>query len=430
MLLYDYKIPDLSLIAYNCFLKNKHAYKHEPSFHCLDFDNLNKSNQSNPLIPEAMTDITDASESSRTIMIGLNRDWAKKSGDFFVESPINFLTAIIWFLRKYKGGKYCTVPHAIEFSQANYEELFSVLRSEPTIEALINPFVNAFLNGAMAQLEGQIASAKIGLARIASPQLYWVLNGNDFSLELNDPLHPKILCIGNNPQKQQVYGAVLGLYLNRINKIINQKNKLKISYIIDELPTIPILGLDNLMATARSNKVSVTLALQTYEMLKRDYSTEQAEVIMNLPGNVISGQVMGDTAKQLSERFGKIMQERQSKSINSNDISVSHSNQLESAIPASKISNLSSGQFVGLVADNPEQRVPQKIFNSEFINDWDAIKTEEDNYLPLPDIKEVTESMVQHNYFQIKKEAAEIINDVLSEIRNDPGRAHLLIIKE
>jgi hypothetical protein len=427
MMLYDFKIPDLSLIAYNTLLKNRQAYKVQPGFYVINFDDLSHSHRCNPIPPDSMPDITDAAESARTIMMGINRDWLKKSGDFFVESPINFLTSLIWFLRKYKGGKYCTLPHVIELSQAPYEELFSVLQSEPTITALINPFISALQHGAAAQLEGQIASCKIGLSRLASPQLYWVLSDSHFSLDLNNPEEPKILCVGNNPLKQQVYAPVLGLYINRINKLINQKNKLKLSYIIDELPTITVLGLDNLLGTARSNKVAVVIALQTYEMLKRDYGQEQAEVIFNLPGNVVSGQTFGETAKQLSERFGKINQARQSKSVNSNDVSVSHSTQLESLIPAAKISNLTAGQFVGLVADNPGQKIEQKIFNSEFVVDFEAIKAEESEYEQLPFVQEVTDTMKDNNFFTIKQQAAQIIADVMDELRSDPGKAHLII---
>ena len=236
MFLYDFKIPDLSVIAYNTFLKYRHKYKVEPKFYVIDFDNI--YHRCNPLYPESMTDITDATESSRTIMLGLNREWIKKAGDFFVESPINFLTGIIWYLKKYKEGKYCTLPHVIELMQTHYDQLFPVLRTEPEIEVLINPFVTAYVNGAMEQLEGQIASAKITMARLASPMLYYVLTGNDFTLDINNPGEPKIVCVGNNPQKVQVYGAVLSLYISRMLKLVNQKGKLPSSLIFDEFPTV------------------------------------------------------------------------------------------------------------------------------------------------------------------------------------------------
>jgi type IV secretory pathway TraG/TraD family ATPase VirD4 len=241
--------------------------------------------------------------------------------------------------------------------QADYELLFNVLQKEEEIKVLINPFISAYQNKAMAQLEGQIASAKIGLARLSSQQLYYVLSGNDFTLDVNNPREPKIICVGNNPQKLQVYGAVLSLYISRMIKLVNQKGKLKSALIFDEFPTIFFNNMDSLIATARSNKVATALAVQDFSQLKKDYGAEQSEVITGIVGNIISGQVTGSTAKSLSETFGKIMQDRQSKSINSSDISISQSTQLDYAIPASKIASLSSGEFVGMVADNPKKRL-------------------------------------------------------------------------
>ncbi|MGF7078888.1 conjugal transfer protein MobC [Mucilaginibacter sp. UYCu711] len=414
MFLYDFKYDDLSRIAYNTLLNNSTVYKVKPKFYVINFEDLNRSHRCNPLDPASMWDITDAMESSRTFMLGLNREWIKKQGDFFVESPINFVTALIWFLKKYEGGIFCTLPHAIELAQVEYKFLFALLRTEPEIEVLINPFISAWQNEAYDQLEGQIASAKISMARLVSPSLYYVLSGNDFSLDLNNPLDPKIICMGNNPLKQQVYGAVLSLYISRTIKLVNQKNKLKCNLIFDEFPTIYFNNIDSLIATARSNKVATTLAVQDYSQLKKDYGREQAEVIMNIVGNILSGQVTGDTAKQLSERFGKIMQERQSITINSQDTSISKSTQLEFAVPASKIATLSSGEFVGLVADDPDNKIDLKVFHNEIINDHQAIKDEEGAYKELPVVRQIDSDMIMANYLNIKKDIDSIIQKELT----------------
>lgn len=410
MFVYDFKFDDLSIIAYNALIRNRNAYEIQPEFYVINFDHI--YHRCNPLDPSTMFDITDATESSRTIMLGLNRDWIKKQGDFFVESPINFVTAIIWFLKKFEGGCFCTLPHVIELMQLDYPTLFKILGSETEVEVLINPFRSAFRNSAMEQLEGQVASAKIGLARLSSPQLYYVLSGNDFTLDINNPDKPKIVCMGNNPQKQQIYGAVLSLYITRVIKLVNKKHQMKSSLIFDEFPTIYFNGIDTLMATARANKVATTLAVQDYSQLKKDYGKEQAEVIMNIVGNVISGQVVGETAKLLSERFGKIVQERESVSINSSDTSVSKSTQLDSAIPPSKIASLSSGEFVGMVADDPDQKINLKIFHNEIINDHEAIKREEDNYEPIPRVRDVTQEEIMENYLLIKREIEYIVDQV------------------
>lgn len=411
MFLYDFKYDDLSRIAYNNLLKYHHHYPVKPKFYVINFEDLSCSHRCNPLDPTTMEDITDASESSRTIMLGLNREWIKRQGDFFVESPINFVTAIIWFLRKYEEGRYCTLPHVIELMQLDYETLFPLLRTEHEIDVLINPFESAFRHEAREQLEGQVASAKISMARLSSPQLYYVLSGNDFTLDINNPKEPKIVCMGNNPQKQQIYGAVLSLYISRVIKLVNKKHKQKSSLVFDEFPTIYFNGIDSLIATARANKVATTLAVQDYSQLKKDYGRDQAEVIMNIVGNVISGQVVGDTAKLLSERFGKIVQERKSVSINRTDTSVSRSTQLDSAIPASKIAALSSGEFVGMVADNPDQKIDLKVFHSEILNDHEAIRKEEESYLPIPIVRKITQQEILENYYKIKQDIGRIIED-------------------
>jgi len=414
MFLYDFKYDDLTKIAYNMLLKYKKDYKVIPKFYVINFDDLARTHRCNPLDPESMEDITDATEAARTIMLGLNREWIKKQGDFFVESPINFLTAIIWYLRKYKDGRYCTLPHVIELMQADYDPLFAILQEQEEIKVLINPFVSAFQNKAKEQLEGQIASAKIGLARLASPQLYYVLSGNDFKLDVNNPKEPKIISIGNNPAKIQIYGAVLSLYISRVIKLVNRKNQQKCSLIFDEFPTIYFNNMDSLIATARSNKVATTLAVQDYSQLKKDYGQEQAEVIMNIIGNVISGQVNGDTAEQLSKRFGQIMQDRQSVTISADNTSTNKSTQLGDAIPVSTISALSSGEFVGMVTDDPDCKIRLKVFHNEIQNDHEALKKEEQNFKPMPIIKNVTAEMIEENYLRIKENIKSLIEDELS----------------
>ncbi|WP_374950677.1 conjugal transfer protein MobC [Mucilaginibacter sp.] len=409
MFIYDFKYDDLTRIAYNKLLQYKKHYKKVPAFYIINFDDLSRTHRCNPLHPESMDDLTDATEASRTIMMGLNREWIKKQGDFFVESPINFLTAVIWYLRKYENGKYCTLPHVIELMQMDYDRLFAILQQQPEIQVLINPFISAWQNDAQAQLEGQIASAKIGLARLASPSLYYVLSGNNFTLDINDPENPKIICVGNNPQKLQTYGAVLSLYISRMIKLVNRKSQQKSSLVFDEFPTIYFNNMDSLIATARSNKVATTLAVQDFSQLRKDYGREQADVITGIVGNIISGQVTGDTAKKLSESFGKILQDKESRSISSSDTSISRSTQLDFAVPASKIASLSSGEFVGIVADNPDQKIQLKVFHGEIQNDHAAIAREEKGYKDIPVIAQVSATDISENYQAIKKDVERLV---------------------
>ena len=426
--IYDYKFDDLSVIAYNELLKNIDKYKVKPSFYVINFDDPRRSHRCNPINPKFMVDISDAYESAYTIMLNLNKTWIQKQGDFFVESPIILLAAIIWYLRIYKDGKYCTFPHTIEFLNKPYADIFTILTSYPSLENYLSPFMDAWKGGAQDQLQGQIASAKIPLSRMISPQLYWVMTGDDFTLDLNNPNEPKILCVGNNPDRQNIYSAALGLYNSRIVKLVNKKGQLKSSIIIDELPTIYFRGIDNLIATARSNKVAVCLGFQDYSQLARDYGDKEAKVIQNTVGNIFSGQVVGETAKNLSERFGKILQQRQSVSINRQDTSTSINTQLDFLIPASKISNLSQGTFVGSVADNFGEEIDQKIFHSRIIVDSVKVNAEMKAYKKIPIVNEfkdengndIMQEQIERNYSRIKDEVEQIVQDEMERIKADP----------
>mgnify|MGYP004677185647 FL=1 len=434
MYIYDYKFPDLSEIAYNHLLHHLDAYKVKPQFYVINFDDPRKSHRCNPINPAFMTDISDAYESAYTIMLNLNRSWIQKQGDFFVESPIILLAAIIWFLKIYEKGKYCTFPHAIEFLNRPYAQIFPILTSYDELANYLSPFMDAWEGGAQDQLQGQIASAKIPLSRMISPALYWVMTGDDFSLDINNPKEPKVLVVGNNPDRQNIYSAALGLYNSRIVKLINKKKQLKSSVIIDELPTIYFRGLDNLIATARSNKVAVCLGFQDFSQLTRDYGDKESKVIQNTVGNVFSGQVVGETAKTLSERFGKVLQQRQSMTINRNDKSTSISTQMDSLIPASKISNLTQGIFVGAVSDNFDERIDQKIFHAEIVVDSVKVSAEMKAYQPIPVIVEFKnedgsdnlKETIEANYRKVKQEILTLVDSEIQRIKNTPALSHLI----
>ena len=434
MYIYDYKFPDLSEIAYNHLLNHLDAYKMKPQFYVINFDDPRKSHRCNPINPAFMTDISDAYESAYTIMLNLNRSWIQKQGDFFVESPIILLAAIIWFLKIYENGKYCTFPHAVEFLNRPYAQIFPILTSYDELANYLSPFMDAWEGGAQDQLQGQIASAKIPLSRMISPALYWVMTGDDFSLDINNPNEPKVLVVGNNPDRQNIYSAALGLYNSRIVKLINKKKQLKSSVIIDELPTIYFRGLDNLIATARSNKVAVCLGFQDFSQLTRDYGDKESKVIQNTVGNVFSGQVVGETAKTLSERFGKVLQQRQSMTINRNDKSTSISTQMDSLIPASKISNLTQGMFVGAVSDNFDERIDQKIFHAEIVVDSAKVSAEMKAYQPIPVIVDFTnkdgfdnlKEAIEANYKRVKQEVLSLVDAETERIKTDPTLKHLI----
>ena len=431
--IYDFKYPDLSTLAYNHLLRYKDRYEVTPQFCVINFDDPRHSHRCNPLKAEFLTDIADSYEAANVTMLGLNRSWSQKQGDFFIESSVILFAAIIWFLKIYENGKYCTFPHAVELLMQKYEEVFTILMARPELEGYVSAFVDAWKSGAVEQLAGQVASTKIALSRIISPSLYWVMSGDDFSLDINNPKAPKILCVGNNPERVAIYGAALSLYNSRIVKMINRKGQQKCGVIVDELPTIFFKGLDQLVATARSNRVAVCLGMQDFSQLTRDYGEQESKVIQNIVGNVIAGQVVGDTARILSERFGKIVQQRQSLNISREDKSTGINTQLDSVIPASKISNLSQGVFVGAVADNFGDNIPQKMFHAQIVVDVEKVKAEEKQYRPIPVLSDFTDEngkdrmaeVVEANYYRIKQEAAQIVEDELRRIADDPKLKHL-----
>jgi hypothetical protein len=440
---YDYKFPDLTRIVFNHYRLHPEGYKNVmPQVYIINFDDPCKSHRCNPLNPTFMTDIADAYESSYIIMLNLNKTWIKKQGEFFVESPIVLFAAIIWFLKLYENGKYCTLPHAIEVLASKYEDFFPILMSYPVLEAYMKSFLNAYEGGAMEQLQGQIASAQIPIARMVSPEIYWVLSGDDFSLDLNNPQEPKILCVGNNPKRENIYATALGLLNARIVQLVNKKGQIPCGIIIDELPTMYFRKIDNLINTARSNRVAVCLGFQDYSQLKRDYGEDEYRVITNTIGNVFAGQVLGDTAKNLQERYGKILQERQNISINRQDTSTSINTQMDYLIPAGKIANLRQGMFVGNVVEdfkmvdehnNLIEKMAQNIFHAKIIVDHKKVKMEEKQYIELPEItsfmrdgEDRKKEILEANFRQIKADVAQIIKNELDRIQNDPNLQHLL----
>ena len=419
MCVYDFKYPDLSLVTYNHFLKAREDSKLPVSakFYVINFENIQKSFRCNPLAPEWMESPIDAFESSRTILYNLNREWIRKQGEFFSESAVSFFAAVIWFLKKYKGGQFCTLPHAIELLQMDYDDLFAILEQEKDVANIINPFINAHKRGASEQLEGQLGSLKIAISKIISPEIYWICSGNDFSLDINDTESPKVVCLANNPLRVEMYGAVLSLFITRMLKVINKKGQRPTSLIFDELPTIYFRGLDTLIATARSNRVSTLLGVQTIDQLIRDYGKEQANAITSNIGNVLCGQAAGETAKFIQNRMGKILQERQSLNINRNTQSSTFSTQLDYLVPEGKIATLPQGYMVGQVADNFGETVNQKNFNCLIRVDVKAQQREEGRYVPIPDFYQFNNipEVLERNRNRVQ-------NDIRSIQMSNPGQ--------
>ena len=416
MFVYDYKYPDLTHRVMNELLDNYGCYLVKPKLYIVNFDDPLHSHRFNPIHPRYLTDPIDATEIAEVIMKNANRENAK-GDDFFSLSARCYIDLLIWFLKIYEGGKYCTFPHLIELMGQDYRAVFEILKKFDELEVKRNTFADAIQDQAYEQLQGQIASARVPLNRFASKTLYWTLSGDDFSLEINNPEEPKIICVGNNPRRQSVYGTTLAMLMSQLFKIINNPGKMHSAVLIDELPTIYLKGLDNLINTARSNRVAVVIGAQDKSQLVKDYDQKESDVIFNTVGNVFAGAVKGDTAESLSKSFGKV--EREMRSFQESDTSehITYSFQQREVLPPNKIEALSQGSFCGYVADSWKQKVHPKTFCGE-VKAGNPPK----HNLPLPRIvvnmsdEEIKEE-VEKNYQKIH---LDIVNLLFKEL-NDPA---------
>lgn len=385
MLVYDFKYPDLSQVAYNYLLKYQGNYTKVPKVYLVNFNEPMNSHRVNPIAPSLIQNQADALASAESLFLNINREYIKRK-DFFTSSAVNLVAAMIWFLCCFEGGKYCTIPHLISLLSLSDGELFSILERQKGLKPLLSPFADALEKKAYPQLSGQTASARIPLSRLATKELYWILSGDDVALDINNPARPTLLFLANNPQTQKSYGAIFGLLASTMTRVINQKNRLPVSLIIDELPTIYINGLDNLIATARSNKISTLLSFQDLAQLERDYGKEVANAIFNTVGNKITGAVVADTAKKISDMIGQTIQQRGSLSYSRKGTTIGKTTTLDYLIPPETIAQLSQGEFCGVLSDTFEQQAAQKIFRSKVL----ANKSDLTKY-PIPALNRVGE---------------------------------------
>ncbi|GAB2547125.1 type IV secretory system conjugative DNA transfer family protein [Spirosoma aerophilum] len=419
MYIYDWKFPDLSLIAFNAMVRHRKSLPANMRFYCINFDDPQKSHRCNPLDPSYMPDVSDAYETAKIMMLNMNKTWIGKEGDIWADSAMNYTTALLWYLRCYKNGKYCTFPHLVELMMVDYRKLFPILMAQPDIEGYMSMFVSAYTGGAMEMLEGQINTARSGLAKFASPGIYWTMSANEFTLDINNPDKPKILCMANNSKKRNLYSVALGLYNARVLNQINIPGQHRCSIVIDELPTLYFQGLDDLIATGRGHKIAVTLSLQDYSQIESAYGKVEAGKILNTVGSVITGAVSGQTAKAMEERIGKNVQRKQSINIQTDDTTHGITTELAPMVPASKIGQLKAGHFVGVVAGAYGQEGDLKAFNAKVVIDKADFKSEQ-KAKQLPDFSifakqgTTVADQVKQNYYRIKDEVKLLVEEELT----------------
>jgi hypothetical protein len=417
--LYDFKFPDLGHIAYYHYLLAKQQGKlKEFAFHVLNLDDVEKSRRINPWRAEYIRSLADAAETAEALVQALKKgDKAAGSDQFFTQSAINFLASSIYFLSKYDGGKYSSFPHVLALLNRSYEEIFNTLISEPELRPLLSPFMTAYHAKAFDQLEGQIGTLKIFISRLATKETYWVFNGDDFDLKISDKAHPGILVLANDPNTQNINSACYSIVINRLTKLINTKGNLPSALIIDEVPTLFVNKVENLIATARSNKVAVLMGLQELPQFNQQYGKETAATITSVIGNVLSGSVRNkETLEWLERLFGKSKQIGEGLSIDRSKTSTSLNEKLEVLIPAGKIASLNAGEMVGVLAADAQEKFTGQ-FETAAVNckinlDMQEIHREEQGYKPLPAYYEFggkKEEILRQNFFRIGKEIEDLV---------------------
>lgn len=426
MCLYDFKFPDLGKIAYYHYrLAKQQGRMKNYKFHVINLDDITKSRRINPLNPKYVRTLSEAQEISTALVEALKKgDKSGGADQFFTQSAINFLASAVYFLAKYKEGKYSSLPHLMAFLNLEYEQIFRSLLTNPELVSLLSPFMSAHNKKAYDQLEGQVGTLKIFISRLATKESFWVFSGDDFNLKISDPEHPSILVLANDPMTQDMNSALYALVVNRLVSLINSKGNIPTSIIADEAPTLYIHRVENLIATARSNKVGVILGLQELPQFKQQYGKETASTITAIIGNVLSGSVRDkETLEWLERMFGKIKQTGEGLSIDRSKTSVSLNEKLDALIPAGKIASLKTSEMVGLIAkdvtheDYTGEYVPSAV-NCKINLDMKEISYEEAHYLELPTYYQFEgdqESKLFKNFTQINNQVKDFVEDIMRE---------------
>ena len=417
-LIYDFKFPTLARKTWNYlnWYKDTDAYVLQPSFYTLNFDDPEYSHRCNPISRKRLRSVEDADEATKVLMLGINKTWVEKEGDFFTDSANVYASILCWYL-KLASDKYdynvSSLPHLIMLSTFESTELlFLIFQEYDDLKAKMRPFAEALANGALEQLAGQVSSAGIALSKIASPNLSYILSGNDFDFELNDPSSPKILCVGNNEAKSQTYSPALGLILTTLAKALNQDNRLKSFFFVDEFPTVYYKGNDQLIATARSRLVNVLLGFQTFAQIKNNYGEKEADNIIKLCGTRITGQLFDDDATKMSDTIGKQKILTRNFTYSEQGVSEGQQTSMETIAPPERIAQLSQGTFVGVVADDMKYPEPNKVIYGQVRPPLD-IKKEEDKY-DIPKVREfISEEEKEHKTAQYLKDNFDFVNDFI-----------------
>ena len=425
--IYDFKFPDLAQIAYYQYLLKKQKdkdYKHD--FFVINLNDVEKSKRVNPFKKEYIQTLAEAQEMAESMVSALQKGGSSGGGgseQFFTQSAINFLSSCIYYFATYENGRFSTLPHLLSFMNRSYEEIFTTLFQHEELTSLLSPFKSAYDNKAFDQLEGQVGTLKIFLSRLATKESFWVFSGDEIQLKISDKENPSTIILASDPATQDINSALYSSVLNRTLKLINSKGNYPSGVIADEFPTIYIHKIDNVIATARSNKVAVVLGLQEIPQLRQFYKKEVADTISAIIGNILSGSARDkNTLDWLEKMFGKIKQKTYSQSISNQGTTTSINEKMDNMIPAGKIAALRTGEMVGMIAgseENNSEEYKSSAISGKINLDMKAIKEEEENYVKMPTYysfidktgKDRKEETLMANYRRITKEVELIIKE-------------------
>ena len=488
MVVYDYKFPTLATKLYYHYKKNQKLGKLPPGckFNIINFVDVEYSRRVNPIQLKYINNLAAASETAETLLESLQK--GKKEGgggsdQFFQTSAVNFLAACIYFFcnwgkepydangnkliaemaeekdtkRKvptgrvfdnagnevqpaYWLGRYSDMPHILSFLNKGYQTIFDVLETDNEVAPLLAPFQTAFKNKALEQLEGMIGTLRVYTSRLATKESYWIFHrdGDDFDLKVSDPKSPSYLLIANDPEMESIIGALNALILNRLITRVNtgQGKNIPVSIIVDELPTLYFHKIDRLIGTARSNKVSVALGFQELPQLEADYGKVGMQKIITTVGNVVSGSARSkETLEWLSnDIFGKVVQLKKGVTIDRDKTSINLNENMDSLVPASKISDMPTGWVCGQTArdfvqtkvgsggqmniqESEEFKTSKFYCKTNF--DMKEIKKEEAEYVPLPKFytfksRDERERILYKNFVQVELDVNKMIEETLA----------------
>ncbi|WP_437824824.1 type IV secretory system conjugative DNA transfer family protein [Tenacibaculum mesophilum] len=408
-LLYDFKSPELSSFTISQILRNQSNVK--PYF--VDFKEARKSVRINPLNPNLMVKTAYAHEYSQTLLYNLSPSNIKNENYFMIDAK-SVLTGIIWFLKK-EYPQFCTLPHIISlvlYSDINI--LLEKIAENIETAGLVASLNQAIKNNASKQVAGVISTLQANLSKINTPDIFWVLSGNDIDLDINNPNDPKFVCIGNESTLSETYAPIISLIISVAAKQMNQPNKHKSIIVLDEAPTLYIPNFEQIPATARSNKVATVYGAQDFSQLVDRYKNDKAQVILSNMGNQFFGRtVNNNTARMITQMFGRADKKYQTKSkgdsfhdsdffgkhVNSSSENMSETIQERDRVKSTDIMNLEPGEFYGFIAEGNKK----ELLKTKFLVDEDIEATD------LEFEFKAFEEDVQKNYRKIIEEAKSIL---------------------